>query len=276
MKQKGIGLSCFRGPFDQIATFPANVHQVNFSSDQVTAEMQGVQVSGMIVWSINRNGDGPFKAYMNLGEDLHTGNPRIANANLVSMSEAIVRTQIAHQTTKQILAEREQLRAKIREEMNDVVKGWGVWLETVEITDVVIKSQPVFKDMQAEYRENVKRVAEAYRLKINSEVADIRMKKDAEMQKKKLEMNADLLKYNQSVAMDSKKATRKHEIAMAVEQRKITEMSYEFTDWQRKLDNEENLERLKENNKKLLREYQTSREGDKVERQINFEQSKQD
>ena len=72
--------------------------------------MQGVQVSGMIVWSINRNGDGPFNAYKNLGEDLYTGNPKIANANLVSMSEAIVRTAIAASTTKQVLSEREQLR----------------------------------------------------------------------------------------------------------------------------------------------------------------------
>jgi hypothetical protein len=72
--------------------------------------MQGVSVSGMIVWSINRNGDGPFKAYQNLGEDLSTGNPKTANANLISMSEAIVRTAIAHSTTVQILREREQLR----------------------------------------------------------------------------------------------------------------------------------------------------------------------
>lgn len=110
LKQKGIGLSCFRGPFDQVATFPAKVHQVNFTTEQVTNEMQGVSVSGMIVWSINRNGDGPFKAYQNLGEDLSTGNPKTANANLISMSEAIVRTAIAHSTTVQILREREQLR----------------------------------------------------------------------------------------------------------------------------------------------------------------------
>lgn len=63
LRSKGIGLSCFRGPLDQVATFPAKVHQVDFTTEQVTNEMQGVQVSGMIVWSINRQGDGPFKAY---------------------------------------------------------------------------------------------------------------------------------------------------------------------------------------------------------------------
>jgi hypothetical protein len=39
LKSKGIGLSCFRGPFDQVATFPARVYQVNFTTEQVTNEM---------------------------------------------------------------------------------------------------------------------------------------------------------------------------------------------------------------------------------------------
>lgn len=69
--------------------------------------------------------------------------------------------------------------------MTEVVKGWGVWLETVEITDVVIKSQPLFKDLQAEYRERIKHVAETYRMKIRSEVDEIRQKKGAELNEKK-------------------------------------------------------------------------------------------
>jgi len=32
--------------------------------------MQGLEVSAMIVWTINRTADGPMKAYKNLGADL--------------------------------------------------------------------------------------------------------------------------------------------------------------------------------------------------------------
>ena len=32
LKQAGIGLSCFRGPFDQVARFPSKVHKVNFQT----------------------------------------------------------------------------------------------------------------------------------------------------------------------------------------------------------------------------------------------------
>lgn len=67
MKKAGIGLACFKGPYDQVATFPARIFKANFSTEQVTMEMQGVKVSGMLVWSINRVGEGPFNAYKNLG-----------------------------------------------------------------------------------------------------------------------------------------------------------------------------------------------------------------
>ena len=39
-----------------------------------------------------------------------------------------------------MLTNRKLLRDAIRKDMFEVVKGWGVWLETVEITDVKISS----------------------------------------------------------------------------------------------------------------------------------------
>jgi hypothetical protein len=42
----------------------------------------------------------------------------------------------------------------------------GVWIETVEITDVTISSTSLFKDLQANFRENMKRDAEVYRMEV--------------------------------------------------------------------------------------------------------------
>lgn len=148
----------------------------------MTKEMQGVRVSGMIVWSIKKNNDGPFKAYKNLGDDLASGSPRTANLNIASVSEAIVRDAIAHSTLIQILKCREELSQKIRKEMSDVVNGWGVWLEAVEITDVRIQNAQMFQDMQAEYREKMRLVASAYEMKIKSELGVIKSQKEKEME----------------------------------------------------------------------------------------------
>jgi hypothetical protein len=60
------------------------VNKVTFETEQVTSEMQGVRVTGMLVWSIYRKGEGPLNAYKNLGEDLSSGNPNTANENLIS------------------------------------------------------------------------------------------------------------------------------------------------------------------------------------------------
>jgi hypothetical protein len=35
-----------------------------------------------------------------------------------------------------MLKDRDKLRKQVKDDMQVVVKGWGVWLETVEITDV--------------------------------------------------------------------------------------------------------------------------------------------
>ena len=180
MKAAGVGLSVFKGPFDQVAKFPAQVNKVTFRTEQVTKEMQGIQVEGMLVWSINRIDDGPFNAYKNLGDDLSSGNPTTANENLISMACSIVRSEIANSTIEQMLRDRASLRQQVKKTMFEVVKGWGVWLETVEITDVTISSASLFKDLQANFRENMKRTAEVYRMNVESEVRVIKNVKDGE------------------------------------------------------------------------------------------------
>jgi hypothetical protein len=45
----------------------------------VTKEMSGLEVSAMICWTINRDNDGPMKAYKNLGSDLTAEVPKTAN-----------------------------------------------------------------------------------------------------------------------------------------------------------------------------------------------------
>lgn len=178
MSRAGVGLTCFKGPFDQVAKFPSRVNKVEFNTQQVTKEMQGVSVSGIIVWSINRNGDGPYAAYKNLGNDLAHTVPKTANDNLVSMASAIVRSCIANSTIDEMLRNRKVVRDAIRKEMFEVVKGWGVWLETIEITDVKISSGSLFKDLQADFRESKRKEAEVQTMIIENEIYEFQTEVD--------------------------------------------------------------------------------------------------
>lgn len=109
--------------------------------------MSGVHVKGMLIWTIHRGNEGPHKAFKQLGSDLASNNPKTANNNLQQQAAAIIRNQIANSTLNEVLRNRVVLRKVIREEMQKVCDGWGVWLECVEITEVIISSNSVFKDL---------------------------------------------------------------------------------------------------------------------------------
>jgi uncharacterized membrane protein YqiK len=184
MKQAGIGLSVMRGPNDQVAIFPSKVNKVVLTAEQITEEMQGLKVSAMIVWTINRDGDGPMKAYKNLGEDLMLGNPATANALISSMASAIIRNCIANSTINQIIKNRDELKAKIISSLKIVTLGWGVWLETVEITDVKISSGTLFKNLQCQFRKDEEKKAQIQSRNANHEIKHEKEKHGLETSKR--------------------------------------------------------------------------------------------
>lgn len=164
LKQAGIGLRAFRWPGQQVVRFPSNIAKVPFKAQQVTTEMQGLEVSGFVIWVVFREGEGPFKAFKYLEGLGNSGGSPVVNENVARMAESIIRHQVANSTIAEVIANRQALRNKVRDEMLEVVKGWGVWLETVEITDVMVLSSSLFEDLQAPFRQETHREAESIRL----------------------------------------------------------------------------------------------------------------
>ena len=63
LRTAGIGLRAFKKIGQTIVRFPSSLQRVSFKAQQVTKEMQGIEVTGFVIWVINREEDGPFKAY---------------------------------------------------------------------------------------------------------------------------------------------------------------------------------------------------------------------
>ena len=105
----------------------------------------------MIEWTIDREGEGPMKAFKSIEpcKLLHIK----TNDTLRAMASAIIRNRIANSSINEIIKNRQGLREAVLQEMTEVVKGWGVHLATVEVTDVRICSSKLFKDMQTQFRE---------------------------------------------------------------------------------------------------------------------------
>lgn len=179
--KSGIGLQTWVMPQDQTVKFPSLINQVNFNAEQVTAEMQGVDVKGIIIWSVLRTDDGPFKCFKSFGNDLQSQNPTIANEKLGAMATSIVRDRIANMSLDDILKNRTKLRSGIKEEIQKVLTGWGIWLETVEIQDVRILSAKLFKNLQTEYREKSRQDAERISAGINQKIREEELERDTAM-----------------------------------------------------------------------------------------------
>lgn len=214
----GIGISHYIRWGDKVAKFPSKLNKVSFSAEQVTKEMQGVGVKGVIIWSIYREGDGPFKAYRSMGEELRKQVPAQANDKLREMSNAIVRHRIANSSVQDILTKRDAVRNEIKSEMNKLVNGWGVWLETVEITDVEILSSTLFSNLQTPFREELRAKAETVRMATDLELGGRRAEFQAKTSRLEADANSEkeIFKASEAlrVAKESQKAqTRQNEIS---------------------------------------------------------------
>lgn len=102
--------------------------------------MQGIEVSGMLLWSVYRKDEGPMAAYRCFGEDLKKATPTEACNQINSMAISIVRDRIANMTINDVLKNRSKLRSGIKDEIQKILTGWGIWLETCEILDIKIAS----------------------------------------------------------------------------------------------------------------------------------------
>lgn len=204
--------------------------------------MQGLEVSAMIEWTIDKNGEGPMKAFMNLGSDLASQIPKTANSMLSDMACSILRNYMANCTIDDVLKNREQMREKIIGEMSVVVKGWGVHLETVEVTDVRICSGTLFKNMQTKFREQNRKTATLQKDQVDNEIEEETLKFDTEQQKR----NADTNKTKRFRDLAGEIAQKKRENEDYTKKLKLDKQAYE-----RRLAEAKNLQARNKENSKL-------------------------
>lgn len=145
--KQGVGLTTWTLPGDQFVQYPCQIRQCPFDAEQVTLEMQGVRASGMIIWSPYRDADGPYKLYKAFGPALANANSRVITDKICSMARSYIRDKIANMTINDILKNRAMLRDGIKTDMQKLLTGWGMWMETIEISDVSICSSTLFSQM---------------------------------------------------------------------------------------------------------------------------------
>jgi regulator of protease activity HflC (stomatin/prohibitin superfamily) len=162
-------------------SFLNDKQNVSFEAEQVTKEVQGVRVKGFATWTVYREDDGPFRAYRTF-DGLSDAGRKMANNQLGSLVESILRNMVSNLTINEVLTQRDSLRKNAREQLTEITKGWGIWIETVEITDVRISSSSLFSNLQAEFRQKTRLEAEQIQMKTDKELSDARRTNDVATQ----------------------------------------------------------------------------------------------
>lgn len=231
---QGIGLRAFCGWRDTVTKFPAAIQKVRFTATQVDREMQGLEVSGYLSWSINREGEGPWNAYKYLAMRDVDGDGRVdsdtGSQHVAEMAKAVLRSQIANSTLQDVFTQREGLRDKVRQSMMEQVKGWGVWVEAVEISDIRICSNSLFQDLQATHRQKVRLRAEEARLQTERQIQEKAMTDDLHMSKTRAEADAEkrLVAAQQSLRAEQQEAALFAQQAEAAKARILMEEEIEL------------------------------------------------
>jgi len=138
------------------------------------------------------------------------------------MCSAIVRNCIANSTITEILTNRAMIRKAILEQVSDVVNGWGMWIETIEVTDVKIMSSSLFTDLQCKFREQAKQDAEMIALANNDAIESTKLNANIEMNEKRTSANLSKNLYNSTKQLELQENSN----AIAIEQKKIDQDKY--------------------------------------------------
>jgi len=81
-----------------------------------------------------------------------------------------VRCCIANSTIDDIITNRKELKEKLQTELDTISKGWGIQIDTIEITDVSILSSSLFNNIQTRFKEEQKYKATIEKLEIQKQL----------------------------------------------------------------------------------------------------------
>jgi regulator of protease activity HflC (stomatin/prohibitin superfamily) len=182
IRHLGRGISFFKLPWiDRYTIIPSSTQTIQFKADQITAENQGVEISGFAVWRVFDAG----KAAANFDfTDAEAALSAIGGA-LQDVVESAIRHQVARMTIEDALRKRGSIILQLKNEMAYVAGLWGIAVETVEIKSVRILSRQLFENLQAPFRNALRLESEQSAIETEKRLAEQRTVQQEELARQK-------------------------------------------------------------------------------------------
>ncbi|MBA3352676.1 MAG: hypothetical protein H0U23_09675 [Blastocatellia bacterium] len=151
---------------DRYYLIPSGAQSVSFRADQITAENQGVEVTGFAIWSIID----PERAVQAVDFSAPDQAMERIGAHLREIVESAIRHQVANLALEESLRKRGSIIERLKAELASVASKWGLDIATVEIKTVRIMSAQLFENMQARFRDAVRLESERSAMETDEQV----------------------------------------------------------------------------------------------------------
>ena len=207
VKHCGRGISFFCWPGETYIAVPSTLRDVNFCADQITKEKQGVRVQGFMAYRIDdfekayqtldlrsRSAKILLSAEKNVDNNEYSSKNRettykldpddaLAKTDLVlrRLAESVVRHEVSNKTVEEMISEREAVIESMKDQIAPTVARWGLVVETIEFTEVWIRSKSLFENLQAEYRNEMRLKAEQSTAATEQDIAESRLESEREI-----------------------------------------------------------------------------------------------
>ena len=177
--RSGQGASCFKWPWESVALVPTSLQKIRFTADQVSTEKVGVEVEAMAVYRIAD----PLLAFRVLNFSYPERAQEKLDQTLGALLVGATRRIMATLSVEEVLQKRKSaLAEQLLADLAPVVggtgrpddradRGWGVVIDAIEIEQVRVQSERVFKAMQAPYRAELDQRAALSQLATERDVA---------------------------------------------------------------------------------------------------------
>ena len=191
-KKCGQGASCFKRLRDTVFIIPTSLKEISFQAGQLTKDNVDVRIKGMAVYRISD----PMKIY----KLINFSNRQHAEEKLARMIGDMCRSTskwlVSNMGVEECMRKRkEEIALALHREVTTIIadaeKGWGVEIFTIDIQDVYIQDDELFRSLQMLYKND--------KLK-ESEQAQLDLERNLEL--KRLEIEQSLAEHRKRNELD--------------------------------------------------------------------------
>jgi hypothetical protein len=154
--------------FKKFIRIPASVQTLRFSTDNANQDYQGIGIEGYANWRIDPAR--PETAIHTL--DFFDENDPMArtNAGLRTICVEAVRHVISNMGVDDALKKKDTIAARLRSQLEEVERTWGIIFDQVGIEKVRIMSSRLFEQLQSQFRDGLRLEVERKRIATDREI----------------------------------------------------------------------------------------------------------